>query len=74
MEVLRDPDVTLAISEARHGRPSAERKAYTVLPGRAYSISAAPLEPSGAVVLLHDITQMDALERMRRDFVAECLA
>jgi two-component system phosphate regulon sensor histidine kinase PhoR len=69
-EVIRDPDVTSAIEQARQGRATSSARAFTVIPGHAYQVSAAPLPPNGAVVLLHDITNIDRMEKMRRDFVA----
>ncbi len=70
VEVVRDPDVMSAIEQARMGNATSNQRAFTVMPSRAYQVSAAPLPPSGAVVLLHDITQIDRMEKMRRDFVA----
>ncbi|MBV9670623.1 MAG: HAMP domain-containing protein, partial [Acidobacteriales bacterium] len=69
-EVVRDPEVIAAIELARAGKATSSQRAFAVMPGRAYQVSAAPLPPNGAVVLLHDITQIERLENMRRDFVA----
>lgn len=69
-EVVRDPEVLAAIEQARAGKATSSQRAFAVMPGRAYQVSAAPLAPQGAVVLLHDITQIERLEKMRRDFVA----
>ena len=70
VEVVRDPDVISAIAEACSGHAISSQNAFTVMPGRTYQVSATPLPPNGAVVLLHDITQIDRMEKMRRDFVA----
>jgi two-component system phosphate regulon sensor histidine kinase PhoR len=44
---------------------------FEVPPHRHVLARAAPLEPmGGAVIVIHDVTEMRRLERMRRDFVA----
>ena len=40
------------------------------MPGGAFAAPAAPEKPSGAVVVLHDVTELRRLERVRQDFVA----
>jgi two-component system phosphate regulon sensor histidine kinase PhoR len=57
---------TEVTSEIRRTEPSREQN---------FQISASPLQegqaaPSGAVAVLHDVTQLRHLERVRRDFVA----
>jgi two-component system, OmpR family, phosphate regulon sensor histidine kinase PhoR len=39
-------------------------------PGRIFTVQAAPMPLGGAVAVLHDITQLEGLERMQRDLVA----
>jgi two-component system phosphate regulon sensor histidine kinase PhoR len=40
------------------------------VPGRIFEINAAPMPGGGAVVVLHDVTSVEAAERSRRDFIA----
>jgi two-component system phosphate regulon sensor histidine kinase PhoR len=69
-EVLRDPrvvtDLDLALTEGREIRESVVRAADT---GRSFELHVTPLAP-GALVLLFDVTRLEALERVRREFVA----
>ncbi len=47
-----------------------ERKSQSLAPGRSFDITAAPTPAGGAVLVLHDITQIEQVERTQRDFVA----
>ena len=51
-------------SEVRFGRAS------SLAPGRTFEINAAPLPSGGALVVLHDVTSIEAAEKSRRDFIA----
>ena len=67
---VRDPDVlgcvrtALESGEARYGRAS------SLTPGRIFEIHAAPLPAGGALVVLHDVTRVEAAEKSRREFIA----
>ena len=50
--------------EVRIGRAS------SLAPGRIFEINAAPLPSGGALVVLHDVTRIEAAEKSRRDFIA----
>jgi two-component system phosphate regulon sensor histidine kinase PhoR len=74
VEVVRQSDL-LAVSKkvlAEHEQLSSEVVVGTVRP-RSFAVTAAPVRatgPSGAVLVLHDISELRRLERVRRDFVA----
>jgi two-component system phosphate regulon sensor histidine kinase PhoR len=67
---VRDPDVLACVraaldhGEVRYGRAS------SLAPGRMFEINAAPLPSGGALVVLHDVTRIEAAEKSRRDFIA----
>lgn len=67
---VRDPEVlnclraTLARHEVRNGRSS------SLVPGRVFEISTVPLTDGGALVVLRDVTSIEAAERSRREFIA----
>ena len=63
-EVLACVQVALTQGEVRFGR------ANSLAPGRIFEINAAPLPSGGALVVLHDVTRIEAAEKSRRDFVA----
>ena len=69
-ETVRDPDFLRAVRCA-----GAEKKVYTaraasILPGRSYDVTAAPLPGGGAVAVLRDLTESERMEKTRRDFIA----
>jgi len=67
---VRDPEVlacvrgALEYHEVRFGRSS------SLAPGRTFEINAAPLPSGGALVVLHDVSRIEAAEKSRRDFIA----
>jgi two-component system phosphate regulon sensor histidine kinase PhoR len=74
LEIARHPEIAGQISGALHGIASEERE--LALPGDADAIFAARGAPvasaagRGAVLVLHDITELRKADRIRRDFVA----
>src|SRR5208283_52309 len=45
-------------------------RATSIVPGRAFDVTAAPLPDGGAVAVLRDLTETERVERTRRDFIA----
>lgn len=70
VECIRDPDVLEAVETAMHEGALSRARATGFVPGRVFAVSAAPMPGGGAVVVLHDVTEIERAERMRRDFVA----
>jgi two-component system phosphate regulon sensor histidine kinase PhoR len=70
VETVRDPSVLAAIDEAIKKKRMAVARATGLLPGRVYQVTAAPMPPSGAVAVLHDLTKIERVEKTRRDFIA----
>ncbi|HUI42401.1 MAG TPA: ATP-binding protein [Terriglobia bacterium] len=74
-EVVRDPALRELLGEALRQAEPQERRLALVLAGeeRIFEAQTAPLaSPSGrgAIAVLYDITHLERLERVRRDFVA----
>jgi two-component system phosphate regulon sensor histidine kinase PhoR len=67
---VRDPDVLRCVETALRERRIVSGRAISVVPGRAYEVSAAPTPDGGAVAVLHDVTEIERAEKMRRDFIA----
>jgi two-component system phosphate regulon sensor histidine kinase PhoR len=67
---MRDPDLLAAIAESLTQVRLRTGRAYSLNPGRIYEISAAPLPGGGALAVLHDVTDIEAAEQSRRDFIA----
>ncbi len=70
VHTLRDPEVLHCVRVALEERAVCERKSQSLAPGRSFDITAAPTPAGGAVLVLHDITQIEQVERTQRDFVA----
>jgi two-component system phosphate regulon sensor histidine kinase PhoR len=71
---VRDPEILACVHAALdrasgHGEVRIGR-ASSMVPGRIFEINAAPLPSGGALVVLHDVTGIEAAERSRRDFIA----
>ncbi len=73
-DLARDPALTEMLSQAlaTHA-PLKQTLVLAAAAGRVFEVHAAPLaEPGreGAIAILHDITDLERLERVRKDFVA----
>jgi two-component system phosphate regulon sensor histidine kinase PhoR len=74
LEIVRNPDIAAQIGVALQGMPS-DRLELTLLrePDAVFVARAAPVESAvtrGAVLVLHDITDLRKADQIRRDFVA----
>jgi len=69
--VMRQPDVLEAAEAVLAGGPGREVQIELAGPAeRHFAVRIEPLAQAGALLLLHDTTQLAKLERMRADFVA----
>ena len=67
---VRDPEILKCVETALRERRIVSGRAVSVVPGRAYEVSAAPTPNGGAVAVLHDVTEIERAEKTRRDFIA----
>ncbi|HEY1501024.1 MAG TPA: ATP-binding protein [Acidobacteriaceae bacterium] len=67
---IRDPDILSCVDAALRERRIGMGRAISVVPGRAFEVSAAPTPDGGAVAVLHDVTEIERAEKTRRDFIA----
>jgi two-component system, OmpR family, phosphate regulon sensor histidine kinase PhoR len=73
LRLVRDPDFLGMLQTVVSSGESLKRRMHLTGDGRFFEVQAAPLAgPSshGAMAILHDITDLERLERVRRDFVA----
>jgi two-component system, OmpR family, phosphate regulon sensor histidine kinase PhoR len=71
VDATRDPDINAAFSKALEDRSSVELKVDTAeVEGRTFQLNVAPLGRDLAVGVFFDITQLERLERIRREFFA----
>ena len=69
VQTIRDPSVLECVRIALEQRIVSEGRSTSLLPGRIFEVTVSPM-PGGAVVVLHDITRIEQVERTQRDFVA----
>jgi two-component system, OmpR family, phosphate regulon sensor histidine kinase PhoR len=70
VETIRDPDFLATVKEATSTREVKTARATSIVPGRAFDVTAAPLPGGGAVAVLRDLTETERVEKTRRDFIA----
>ena len=70
VHTFRDPELLASVQRTLDSAVPAECRSDAVLPGRVFRVHVSPLPGGGAVVVLHDITDTEAMERAQRDFVA----
>ena len=70
VQTIRDPDVLDCVDRALKQREICSGRATSMTPGRIFEVNAAPTPGGGAVAVLHDITEVDRVEKTRRDFIA----
>ncbi len=70
VETVRDPDFLATVKEATSTREVKTARATSIVPGRAFDVTAAPLPDGGAVAVLRDLTETERVEKTRRDFIA----
>jgi two-component system, OmpR family, phosphate regulon sensor histidine kinase PhoR len=70
VETIRDPDFLASVKEATATREVKTARATSIVHGRAFDVTAAPLPDGGAVAVLRDLTETERVEKTRRDFIA----
>ncbi len=73
VEVVRAPELREVLTRVLTAGESVKRRMQLPAAERVFEVQAAPLTSGtarGAIAILHDITDLERLERIRRDFVA----
>jgi two-component system phosphate regulon sensor histidine kinase PhoR len=74
VEVVRDPELLDLLRRViATGQPQRQRLTLAAAAGRVFEVQGAPVErrpATGAIAVLHDVTEVERLERVRQDFVA----
>ena len=70
VEAVRDPDFLQAVRGAGEARRVCTARAASILPGRTFEVTAAPMPGGGVVAVLRDQTETERVEKTRRDFIA----
>ena len=70
VETIRDPDFLATVKAATNSKEVKTSRATSIVPGRAFDVTAAPLPDGGVVAVLRDLTETERVEKTRRDFIA----
>jgi two-component system phosphate regulon sensor histidine kinase PhoR len=70
VETIRDPDFLATVKAAMINKDVKTARATSIVPGRAFDVTAAPLPDGGVVAVLRDLTETERVEKTRRDFIA----
>ncbi len=70
VESLRDPEILDAVRAALQNRDITMERAAKIFSGRIFDVTSAPMPGGGAVAVLHDQTEIERVEKTRRDFIA----
>jgi two-component system, OmpR family, phosphate regulon sensor histidine kinase PhoR len=70
IDSVRDPDFLAAVRGATRDHAVTSARSNTIVPGRIFDVTAAPMPGGGAVAVLRDLTTAERMEKTRRDFIA----
>jgi two-component system phosphate regulon sensor histidine kinase PhoR len=70
VETIRDPDFLSTVKDAISAHEVKTARATSIVPGRTFDVTAAPLPDGGVVAVLRDLTETERVEKTRRDFIA----
>jgi len=70
IDSVRDPDFLGAIQQAARDQAVVSARSNTIVAGRSFDVTAAPMPGGGAVAVLRDLTETERMEKSRRDFIA----
>jgi two-component system phosphate regulon sensor histidine kinase PhoR len=70
VETIRDPNFLATIETALRQRTLATNRAISIAPGKIFNVTAAPMSGGRAVAVLHDMSDVERVEKTRRDFIA----
>ena len=70
VQSVRDPEILASVQNALTTRDVTMARAAKIFSGRIFDVTAAPMPGGGAVAVLHDQTDIERVEKTRRDFIA----
>jgi two-component system phosphate regulon sensor histidine kinase PhoR len=70
IEMLRHPDFLAALDCALKSRQRSHAVVTSLSARKTFSVTAEPLPDGGVVTVLHDISDVERVEKTRRDFIA----
>jgi two-component system phosphate regulon sensor histidine kinase PhoR len=70
VQSARDPEILRAVQAAIESRDIVVARAAKIFSGRIFDLTAAPMPGGGVVAVMHDQTEIERVEKTRRDFIA----
>jgi len=70
VQSARDPEILRAVQTALESRDIVVARAAKIFSGRIFDLTAAPMPGGGVVAVMHDQTEIERVEKTRRDFIA----
>ncbi len=70
VQSARDPEILRAVQSALETRDITVARAAKIFSGRIFDVTAAPMPGGGVVAVMHDQTDVERVEKTRRDFIA----
>ena len=70
VQSARDPEILRAVQTALETRDIVVARAAKIFSGRIFDVTAAPMPGGGVVAVMHDQTEIERVEKTRRDFIA----
>jgi len=70
LEAVRDPDLIAALCHSMEQGSVGSVRVGTIQPGQVFQATTAPLPNGGAVAVMHNLTEIERVEKTRRDFIA----
>jgi two-component system phosphate regulon sensor histidine kinase PhoR len=70
VQSARDPEILRAVQSALEARDITVARAAKISSGRIFDVTAAPMPGGGVVAVMHDQTDVERVEKTRRDFIA----
>ncbi|MCU1309288.1 MAG: multi-sensor signal transduction histidine kinase [Candidatus Angelobacter sp.] len=70
VESFRDPDLLHALEMVVERSETQSVQAAKLIPGKTFNVTAAPMPGGGAVAVFQDVTEIERVEKTRRDFIA----
>jgi two-component system phosphate regulon sensor histidine kinase PhoR len=70
VEIIRDPGLLEAVESSAKTGESESVTTKSLQPGRYFQVTVTPMASGGFVLVFHDITDRENVEKIRRDFIA----
>ena len=70
IEIIRDPALIQAVEASEKGGEAQTITTRALQPGKVFHVTVTPMVRGGFVLVFHDITERERVEKIRRDFIA----